>query len=151
VSVTDRWHKARPRPGEEKCRQHKIAPSADHGQGDRWQVRWRDEQGRQKKKAFAKKSDADNYDAKVKTQLADGTYIDESAGQVSFRAYAEDWRANRMHDPATAERIEGMLRNHVYSCDEMPGRTRGGGRAIGDYPLRVLAKRVTLIQGWIKA
>jgi integrase len=146
VTLYDRWHKTERQPDAIR----KQVRSSEYGCEKRWQVRWRDEQGRQKKRAFVKKIDAQRYGAKVKTQLADGTYIDESAGQVSFRAYAEDWRVARMHDPSTAERVESMLRNHVYSYEGKPGRIREGGPAIGDYPMRALAKRTQLLQGWIK-
>ena len=48
MSIYDRWHKTRPGLGDEPCREHsrgraKLYPAADHGQGDRWQVRWRDD------------------------------------------------------------------------------------------------------------
>lgn len=141
MAIYDRWH---------KTEDGKQVRTAEYGCERRWQVRWRDEQGRQKKKAFAKQAEAKRYDAKIKTQLADGTYVDDSAAQVSFRAYAEDWRATRMHDPATAERVEQMLRNHGYSAEGTPGKTATGGPAIGDYPMRTLAKRASLLQGWIK-
>jgi hypothetical protein len=49
---------------------------------------------------------------------------------------AEDWPRNRVHDLATADRIERAFRNHVYP-------------AIGGYALRTLAKRPSLIQAWI--
>jgi hypothetical protein len=29
--VTDRWHKARPKPGEQCCREHDQVPTAAHG------------------------------------------------------------------------------------------------------------------------
>ena len=64
MSVYDRWHKTRPGPGEEPCREHsrgrtKLYPTADHGKGDRWQVRWRDETGQQRKRNFAKRDGTD--------------------------------------------------------------------------------------------
>ena len=54
MTVYDRWHKSRSRPGEEKCGDHRKVPTADHGKGDRWQVRWRDAGGKQCKRNFAK-------------------------------------------------------------------------------------------------
>ncbi len=44
MSIYDRWHKIRPSPGDEPCREHsrgrtKLYPTADHGKGERWQVR----------------------------------------------------------------------------------------------------------------
>jgi hypothetical protein len=35
----DRWHKAKPKPGEPVCREHNLVPSAGHGRGKRWQAR----------------------------------------------------------------------------------------------------------------
>jgi hypothetical protein len=50
--VYDRWHKANPKPGESRCREHRKVPSAGHGQGKRWQARWRDESGQQSAQNF---------------------------------------------------------------------------------------------------
>jgi hypothetical protein len=80
----------------------KLYPAADHGQGDRWQVRWRDYSGRQRKENFAKRSEADARDTAVKASLRAGSYVDPDAGRITFREYAEEWRKNRVHDLATA-------------------------------------------------
>src|SRR5712691_11768381 len=56
MAVYDRWHKSRPKPDEAQCREHKQVPTADHGIGDRWQVRWRDEDGKQLKRNFDRKT-----------------------------------------------------------------------------------------------
>ena len=151
MTVSDRWHKSRSRPGEEKCGDHRKVPTADHGQGDRWQVRWRDEQGSQRKKAFGRKAEAEAWDAKVKTQLADGSYVNPSAGRVTFREFAEEWRQHRMHDTATAERLAANFRNHVYSSDGRGGPAPRGGMSIGDFPMRILAQRPSILQAWIKS
>jgi len=142
VSVYDRWHKSRPFTGEPECAEHGLVPSADHGTGDRWQVRWRDDDGAQHKRNFARKTGknpevhADAFDARTRTQLHDGSYIDPSAGNVTFKAYAEDWRRNRTHDVNTARRIELQLRLHVYPV-------------IGHRTMRELAKRPSITQAWI--
>ncbi len=68
--------------------------------------------------------------------MRDGSYIDPSAGNVTFKAYAEDWRKTRTHDVKTAQRIELQLRLHVYP-------------AIGHRTMRELAKRPSLSQAWI--
>ena len=98
MSVYDRWHKTRPGHADEPCREHsrgrtKLYPAADHGQGDRWQVRWRDYSGRQRKENFAKRSEADARDTAVKASLRAGNYVDPDAGRITFREYAEEWRA----------------------------------------------------------
>ena len=143
MAINDRWHTGQKQPD---GKQHR---SAEYGCKERWQVRWRDAGGRQRKKSFVRKLDAEAFEAKVKTTLADGSYVDPAAGKVSFRSYAEQWRKARMHDLATAERIEAAFRNHAYSAAGTPGKTVAGGPAIGDYPLRTLARTPSLLQGWI--
>ncbi len=146
MAIYDRWWKTERQDGTRK----KVR-SDDYGCRERWQVRWRDEQGRQRKKSFERKLDAEAADAKIRTQLADGSYVDPSAGQVTFRSYAEEWRRNRIHDLTTETRVEQNFRNHVYSADGRGGRTPQGGLSIGDYPMKILAQRPSLVQGWIKS
>ncbi|GGT26512.1 hypothetical protein J2S47_003895 [Streptomyces griseoviridis] len=50
ADVYDRWHKSHPKPAEAECGEHKsrtkrMVPTADHGIGKRWQVRYRDLDG----------------------------------------------------------------------------------------------------------
>ena len=132
MAIYDRWYRTERVDGSSK----KKVRSSDYGCKERWQVRWRDEQGHQRKQSHERKIDAEAADAKIRTQLKDGTYVDPAAGEVTFRAFAEDWRSTRVHDSSTAERIESALRVHAYPV-------------LGDYPLRILAKRATLLQGWI--
>jgi integrase len=142
MAVADRWHKSRPRPGEAACREHRMVPAAGHGQGDRWQVRWRDEDGKQRARTFARKTGADPekcadaFDAKVRTSLDDGSYVSPADANTTFRDFAEDWRKARTHDLVTAGRIERELRLHAYP-------------AIGHRTLRELEKRPSLTQAWI--
>lgn len=155
MSIYDRWHKSRPDPGEEKCRQHKMVPSSAHGQGYRWQVRWRDENGKQCKQNFVKKEGkdpelhADAFNAKVNSSLDEGTYVDLATGNLTFQEYAETWRAARTHDVTTGIGVEYNFRLHVYPGRETPGRTATGGPAIGHHKLRALAKQPSLVQAWI--
>jgi len=58
ANIYDRWHKTFPKPGEEPCVDHGKVPTAEHGMGDRWQVRWK-EGGRQASRNFKKRSDAE--------------------------------------------------------------------------------------------
>ncbi len=53
MAVYDRWHKSRPAPGDPLCSEHGKASTAAHGKGDRWQVRWRDDTGRQCRANFS--------------------------------------------------------------------------------------------------
>jgi hypothetical protein len=111
MAIYDRWYTTERADGSSK----KVR-SADYGCEKRWQARWRDDQGRQRKQAFERKTDAERFEATVKTQLASGTYVDPSAGDITLQAYAEAWRGRQTHDDASAERVAGILRRHVYSA-----------------------------------
>jgi integrase len=147
VSVYDRWHKSHPTGSDEPCREHskgrsKLYPTAEHGRGGRWQVRWRDASGKQCKRNFARRDGTDPgkhasaFDAKVKSTLDDGSYVSPKDASVTFREFAEDWRSARTHDINTAARIERELRLHVYPF-------------IGSRTLRELSRRPSLTQAWI--
>lgn len=138
MSIYDRWHLSRPEAGAKTCGKHrgKVA-SAQHEEGLRWQVRGRDDRRLPVKRNFDLLEDAEAYDAELKAAVRAGTYVDEKAGQVTFREFAEQWRPTRLKQGhSAAARTERDLRNHVYPV-------------IGDIPMRVLAQRVSLIKGWV--
>lgn len=60
AQIYDQWHKSRPAPGEPRCEQHGLVPSAGHMKGDRWQARWYDG-GVQRKASFDKRTDAERH------------------------------------------------------------------------------------------
>lgn len=140
MSVADRWHKSRPAAGEAKCkcRPAKV-PTAEHGEGKRWQVRWRDETGKPQKLNFERLPDAQSKDAQIKASLDRGDYIDPQAGKVTLTASARQWRAGLTGDPGSLMRTDSSLSKWVY------------GHPIGDQTMGVLAKRPSLVQAWIKA
>lgn len=138
MAIYDRWHKSRPKPDEPKCkcRPAKV-PTADHGVGKRWQVRWRDDAGQQQKLNFDTKPAAERKDAQIKASLDRGDYLDPRAGRVTLAAYARQWRSGQTGDPTSLERLDSRL---AWICD----------RPIGEQALAVLAKRPSLVQAWVK-
>jgi integrase len=133
MAVTDRWHLSRgPQP---VCREHGLTPSQQHGRGDRWQARWRDEAGAQRKQNFSRKIDAERHLAGVKVDLLRGVYVDPSAGKLTFRAYAERWRSGQVHRATTRAYVETMLRRHAFPVL--------GGRALSSV-------RPSDVQAWVK-
>lgn len=152
MSVYDRWHLRHPPKGAKKCSDHRKVPSGEHGIGLRYQVRGTDQDGKPFKQNFEFEQDAKDKDAELRAAVHAGVFIDERAGAITLRAFAEEWRRNRVHDPKTAGRIKSSFGNHVYQDTRdgaVKGRTPKGGVAIGDYPMRALARRVSLSQGWI--
>ena len=92
MSIYDRWHKTHPAPKGDPCSEHskgrtRLYPTVGHGAGDRWQVGWRDENGRQRKKNFAVRDGvnpdrhAAAFDAQIKHELDTGMSLDIDAGQ----------------------------------------------------------------------
>ncbi|MEU5218485.1 site-specific integrase [Streptomyces sp. NPDC020807] len=118
VSVFDRWHKARPRPGERTCthqeKGNRLVPSADHGKGRRWQVRYRDPDGEQRRPAFETKGEADAHRDAVAHKLRSGTYLRPEAKGVTLEAYGTQWLAGRRGDIATLDTYDRHLRLHVH-------------------------------------
>jgi integrase len=88
------------------------------------------------KRNFEYEDDAKHHDAELKSAVRAGTYIDDRAAKVTFQQYAEEWRRTKTHGYATAERLERGLRNHCYPV-------------IGDIPMAVLGRRVSLMRDWI--
>ncbi|RBY88795.1 site-specific integrase [Blastococcus sp. TF02A-26] len=97
-----------------------------------YQARWRDEQGKQRKKSFTKKADADRHAATVEADKARGTYIEPS--KVTVAEYARTWAEARPHRPTTARRTEMMIRLHIEE-------TRLGPRKLADV-------RPSEVQAW---
>jgi integrase len=146
MSVSDRWHKSKPRSGDVPCREHsrgrvKLYPTAEHLRGDRWLVRWRDENDEQCKRSFAKRNGldpeecAEAFDAQRRADEARGEWIDPRIGKTPFQEYAPVWMKSRLHKTGTVDTYEGHLRNHIF-----PAFGRFGIAAI----------RPTTVQQWIK-
>jgi len=166
MSVYDRWHTKQPRLGPDgqpvaKCREHRQYPSADHGKGDRWQVRWRDHSGKQCKQNFPKKSGTDPetcaeaFDAKIKADLDAGTYIDPAKGRVLLEEFTRNWRSGITGDPNTLWGLDKRIA-HIIDVAPRPDqrvtrRPSGGPSVIGKHSMVVLARRPSLIQQWIKS
>ncbi len=100
-----------------------------------WQARWRDPDGRQRKRSFAKRSDADKFVTTVAADVLRGTYIAPDEGRLSFGEYAEQWARIQQHRPATVDNVERHLRRHVLPV-------------LGDRPLG--AVRASEVQAFVK-
>lgn len=102
----------------------------------RWQVRYRDEGGRQRAATFRTQRHAKQFLDNTRADLARGVWIDPADSATTFRDYAEQWRDGQVGAYGTAERIEGSLRVHWYPV-------------IGDVPLARL--RTTQLQAVVKS
>jgi len=79
-----------------------------------WRARWRTPDGKSREKWFERKVDAERHLTSVEHSKLTGAYVDPAAGRVTFKSYAEQWRASQVHRPSTAAQLETNLRRHVY-------------------------------------
>lgn len=77
-------------------------------------VRWVDPDGNHRSKQFARQKDAKDHAADVNKDLRRGSYIDPDAGNITFKAYAEQWRSNQLHRENTESRVRNDLEHHIY-------------------------------------
>lgn len=82
--------------------------------GGKWEVRYRDGEGKQRTKSFERKVDADQFAATTTADILRGQFVDPNAGRITVREYAEAWQANQVHRATTAAQVDGNLRRHVF-------------------------------------
>src|SRR4051794_23813529 len=78
-----------------------------------WLARWRDPDGRQRKKSFPRKLDAERFLTALSADMLRGQYIDPDAGRVVVADYAASWVRGRAQRDTTKELRERYLRNHI--------------------------------------
>jgi integrase len=104
--------------------------------GPRWDVRYRDPDGKQRKKTFKREGDAKKFGNAVETDIHRGQYTDERAGKVTFKEYAEEWLQRQDWNESTAQAVELRLRVHAF-----PG--------LGNLQLRAIKPET--LQRWLKS
>ena len=101
----------------------------------KWRARYRDPDGKEPARHFARKVDAERWLDGVRGELVTGAYIDPNAGKLTFKEYAEEWRTAQVHRTGTQVRVDGHFRLHVYPT-------------LGDRQLRHV--RPTEVQAWVR-
>jgi integrase len=101
----------------------------------KWRARYRDANGKQHARHFARKVDAQRWLDEVTASVVTGQYVDPNAGRVTFREYAEQRRVVQVHRPTSAAHVETMLRRHAYP-------------SFGDRPIATILP--SEVQAWVK-
>jgi integrase len=101
----------------------------------KWQARYRDPAGRERAGLFDRKADAKRWLDEQTAAIVTGQYVAPEAGRMTFRTFAEDWRARQVHRPTTAAKVENTLRVHAYP-------------AFGERPLGAIMP--SHIEAWVK-
>ncbi len=78
-----------------------------------WLARWRDPDGKQRKRTFSRKVDADRFLTGVEADKLRGVYLGVDAGKVTFAEYAEQWLTSQTFDPSTRQAVAIRLRLHA--------------------------------------
>ena len=81
--------------------------------GNRWEVRYRDPEGKQRARLFDRKVEAERFIATTTADMVRGTYIDPGAGQRTFGDYAAQWQACQVHRATPAAQVQSHLKNHI--------------------------------------
>lgn len=77
-----------------------------------WLARWRDETGRQRKRSFSRRIDAQRFVSQIEADLVRGQYIDPF-DRTTVLDYAQKWASARIHRPTTARRVQSMIDTHI--------------------------------------
>lgn len=91
-----------------------MAHVTRNSRDDGWLARWRDPAGRQRKKSFTRKVDAQRWLDQMLSDLHRGRYIDPAAAKVMTGEYADQWALGLPHlKVSTATRYRGIVRVHI--------------------------------------
>ena len=80
--------------------------------GVRYVATWTDDQGKQREKTFARKTDADDHVTLMEAAKLKGEYVDTSS-KITVAEYARQYAANRPHRDTTAIRIKSLIDRHI--------------------------------------
>lgn len=79
-----------------------------------WLARWRDLDGRSRKRSFRRKVDAERYVAAVQDDLYRGVYVDPNRGKITLAEWATSWLASLGHlKVSTRARYAGIVNHHI--------------------------------------
>jgi integrase len=80
----------------------------------RWLARWRDPSGKQRKKSFGRKVEAQRWLDQLQAEMHSGHYVDPSGGKTVVSGWAQRWCDNLTHlKPSTLERYRGIVHTHI--------------------------------------
>ena len=84
-----------------------MSPDVDRLASGKYQARWRDDTGRQRKRSFRTKGQADDWLAEVRTDTRRGSFVDPALAKVTIGTWGEEWIARQAH--LTEKSTESLL------------------------------------------
>lgn len=98
-----------------------------------WRARYRDEQGKEHARHFARKVDGQKWLDEVTASIVTGLYVDPEAGRITFAAYFSSWSARQIWAPTTAAAMALA------------------GRSVTFAHVRMADLRASHLETWVKA
>ena len=93
-----------------------VASVARDTRDGQWLARWRDPSGRQRKKSFGRRVDAQRWLDQMRAETHRGQYVDPAGGRLRLGPYALTWMAGQGHlKPSTAYRYQGIVNHHIVA------------------------------------
>ena len=89
--------------------------------GLRWRARYRDAEGRQRSRSFARNPDAVRFLTLVQADLLRGSYIDRGRSRTALSVYAAAWLASLTVRPSTRRTYDSHLR--IWILPALGGRS----------------------------
>ena len=84
--------------------------------GVRYDIRYRSPSGRQLRKSFTRRVDAERFRASIHTDLARGDWIDPNLGKMTLREWVDQWRSTAVGTrPSAVARMRGALGEYVVA------------------------------------
>jgi integrase len=108
------------------------------GRGLRWRARYRDAEGRQRSRSFARKPDAVRFLTLVQADLLRGSYIDPGRSRTPLSAYARVWLESLSVRPMTRRTYDSHLR--IWILPALGGRSLA---SITPTDVRALVRQLT--------
>ncbi|TWP33537.1 tyrosine-type recombinase/integrase [Leekyejoonella antrihumi] len=106
--------------------------AGDAREAERWVARYRDEAGRQHKKNFGRRVDAQRWLDETTAAIVTGRYVDPSAGKITFAAFYREWSRNQIWLSNSRENADLAVRCCTFE----------------DLPLRKIRK--SHVEAWVK-
>lgn len=111
--IQDRWYREVPDPA--NLRRKNRIPTARHGIGMRYKVRYLTPSGEERSRVFpdGQLKAAKEWKAQRETDLARGTYVDPRAGKLRLRDFAAEWLASLDVDESSRQNLEMRFRRRI--------------------------------------
>lgn len=85
----------------------------------KWRARYRDGNGKEHARHFARKIDAQRWLDEVTTAVVTGTYVDPKAGRITLATFFEEWSQRQIWATGTAKAMSLAVRSSTFSDLEL--------------------------------